>query len=86
MLFIATSQVTLPQSNSPALPHASDVKLHSHSSLPTHPQTYILSSYVRSRTSDKVNLQYISKYNPHLISRFCGVELNLKSTSNMVLS
>jgi len=30
-MFIATSQVTFPQSNRPALPHASDVKLHSHS-------------------------------------------------------
>jgi len=29
---------------------------------------------------DKVNSQYISGCNPHLTSRFCGVELGLKPT------
>jgi len=36
-------------------------------------------------TRDKVNSQYINGCNPHLTSRFCGVELGLKPTSNMVL-
>ena len=31
---------------------------------------------------DKVNSQYISGCNPDLTSQFCGVELDLKSTSN----
>jgi len=30
---------------------------------------------------DKANLEYISGCNPHLTSQFCGVELDLKSTS-----
>jgi len=42
--------------------------------------------YVGSRTStrDKANSQYISGCNPHLTSRFCEVELDLKSTSNNI--
>jgi len=35
-------------------------------------------------TRDKANSQYISGCNPHLTNRFCGVELGLKPTSNMV--
>jgi len=31
---------------------------------------------------DKINLQYIGTKNPHLISRFCEIELNLNSLSN----
>ena len=39
---------------------------------------------VPHRLRDKVNSQYISGCNPHLTSQFCGVVLDLKSTSNMV--
>ena len=35
-------------------------------------------------TRDKANSQYIIGCNPHLTNRFCGVELDLKLTSNMV--
>ena len=39
-----------------------------------------LDGFVRSLTStrDKTKLQYISGCNPHLTSKFCGVELGLK--------
>jgi len=38
-----------------------------------------------SSTRDKTNsnLQYINRCNPHLISRFCGIKLDLKLTSNI---
>jgi len=32
-------------------------------------------------TKDKANLEYINGCKPHLISRLCGVELSLKTTS-----
>jgi len=45
-----------------------------------------LAAFVGSPTStrDKTNSQYISGCNPHLTSRFCGVELGLNFTFNMV--
>jgi len=47
-------------------------------------QNYYICVGSSTSTKDKVNSQYVSECNPHFSSRFCGTELGLKPTSNMV--